>query len=96
MDALPNELRQLEEELIASRSSEPSTELRDRVLGEVQHALAVELRASRRQSRWAFAVSVAASVLVWMNMAISASPAPVGSTISVIKAGIEPDESDEV
>lgn len=75
MDALPNELRQLEEELIASRSSEPSTELRDRVLGEVQHALAVELRASRRQSRWAFAVSVAASVLVWINMSISATTA---------------------
>jgi hypothetical protein len=75
MDALPDELRQFEEELIASRSSEPPTELRERVLGEVQHALAVELRASRRQSRWAFAASVAASVLVWMNMSISATTA---------------------
>ena len=75
MDALPDELRQLEEELIASRSSEPPTELRDRVLGEVQHALAVELRVSLRQSRWAFAVAVAASVLVWMNMSISATTA---------------------
>lgn len=73
MDELPDDLRQLEEELIASRSPGPSPEFRDRVLGGVQHELAVELQASRRQSRWAFVAAVAASVLVWMNLSISAT-----------------------
>ena len=68
MDEQPDELKQVEERLLASRSRGPSPDLRDRVLGQVHDELAVELRASRRQSHWAFVVAVAASVLVWMNV----------------------------
>lgn len=75
MDELPDELRQLEEELTASRSHDVPPDLRDRVLREVRHGLATELRASPWQGRWAFAASVAASVLVWMNVSISATTA---------------------
>jgi len=78
MDELPGELRPLEEELLASRWHGPPLELRDRVLGDVQHQLAAELRTSRRESRWTFAAAVAVSLLVWMNLSISATTATGG------------------
>jgi hypothetical protein len=75
MDEPPDVLKPVEEQLLASRTRRLSPELRERVLGQVHDALAVELRASRWQSHWAFVTAVAASVLVWMNVSLSATTA---------------------
>jgi hypothetical protein len=68
---LPPELQRIEQELAARPRGGPSLQLKERCLGGLQ----TELRRQRAGSRWAFAVAVAATVLVGLNLAISAGQA---------------------
>ena len=68
---LPPELERVEQELAARPRGWPSEQLRARCL----EGLQTELRLQQAGGRWAFAVAVAATVLVGLNLAISASQA---------------------
>jgi hypothetical protein len=68
---LPPELAPLEQELAARPRGQPSAQLKERCL----HSLRAELRRQQAGSRWAFAVAVAATVLVGLNLSLSASQA---------------------
>ena len=73
MDKLPDELGKLEEELMNVCREKPSKEFRDRLLMTLEKELVVELPPATERSRWAFAAAVALSVLIWMNLSISAT-----------------------
>ena len=68
---LPLELQQVEQDLAARPRGEPSQELKRRCLQDLQS----ELRRQRRECRWAFAAAIAASLLVGLNLSLSASQA---------------------
>ena len=68
---LPPELERLEQQLAARPRWEPSNQLKEQFL----HGLRAESRRGQARARRAFAVSVAASVLVWLNFSLSATQA---------------------
>jgi hypothetical protein len=68
---LPSDLQQLERDLADRWLPAASAGLRQRVLDD----LPTRLRAERSRSRWQFAAAVAATVLVWMNLSMSATQA---------------------
>ncbi len=68
---LPPELQRLEQALSARPRGQPSDELKQRCLGGIR----AELRKQQARSRWTFAVAVAATVLVGLNLSLSASQA---------------------
>jgi hypothetical protein len=68
---LPPELQGLEQRLAARPRPQPSSRLKEQVLG----SLRSELRRSQGGARWAFAVAVAATVLLWLNLSLSATQA---------------------
>ena len=68
---LPPELQQLEQALAAVPREQPSSQLKERCL----HSLRAELSRPQSGNRWAFAVAVAATVLVGLNLALSAGQA---------------------
>ena len=65
------ELERLEQQLAARPRWEPSNQLKEQFL----NGLRAESRRGRARARRAFAVSVAASVLVWLNLSLSATQA---------------------
>ena len=68
---LPPELVRLEQDLATRPRVQPSAQLKERCLA----GLRAELRRQPSQSRWAFAVATAASVLVGLNLSLSATQA---------------------
>ncbi len=68
---LPPELQRLERALLALPREQPSSQLKERCL----HSLRVELGRPQSGSRWAFAIAIAASVLVGLNLSLSATQA---------------------
>jgi hypothetical protein len=88
---LPPELKKIEQELAARPHQGPSKQLKARCLGGLQS----ELRRQEVRSRWMFAVAVAATVLVGLNLAISAGQAtdfglrPDGRQQSIQKTAAE-------
>ena len=68
---LPPELERLERHLAARERPQPSDRAKQRLLGSVR----AELERSRRGRRWAFAVAMAATVLVWLNLSLCATQA---------------------
>jgi len=75
---LPPELERLERDLAERPSPAPSSELRDRVMRSVEAELEPDQTGSangRSNGWWAFAVAMAATVLVWLNLSLSAAHA---------------------
>ncbi len=75
---LPPELERLERDLVERPSPAPSGELRDRVLRGVEAELGPDQTGSangRSNGWWTFAVAMAATVLVWLNLSLSAAHA---------------------
>lgn len=71
-EALPLDLERLEQELAARRRLFPSDALRERVLDRLRG----ESRPPQPQGGdWAFAASLAATVLLWLNLSMSATQA---------------------
>lgn len=70
-DSLPPELERLERLLAARELPRASQQAKERLLCSVR----AELRRSQARSRWAFAVAMAATVLVWLNLSLSATQA---------------------
>ena len=68
---LSPELLRIEKELAARPRGEPSEQSRARCLDGLQ----AELRRQRAGSRWPFAVAIAASVLLGLNLSLSATQA---------------------
>ncbi len=68
---LPPELDRLERHLAARERPRPSDQAKQRLLC----SLRAELRRSQARSRWAFAVAMAAIVLVWLNLSQCATQA---------------------
>lgn len=68
---LPSELRRIEQLLSARPLPRHSENMKERFLSDARS----ELRRQKGRARWAFAASMAASVLVWLNLSISASQA---------------------
>jgi len=68
---LPEELERIEQELIDRPSLRPPDDLRERV----SDAVRAELQRKRPGDRWAFAAAVAAAVVVWINLSLSATQA---------------------
>jgi hypothetical protein len=68
---LPSDLEQLERDLAERWLPAASSNLRERVLTDLR----TRLRAERSRSRWQFALAVAATVLLWMNLSMSATQA---------------------
>ena len=68
---LPPELEGLERLLAARERRQPPPEMKQRLLFGVR----AELHRSQDSSRWAFAVAVAATVLVWLNLSLCATQA---------------------
>jgi hypothetical protein len=68
---LPPDLERIEQALAARPREVPSAHLKERCL----HSLQLEVRRQRASSRWMFAAALAATVLVGLNLAISASQA---------------------
>jgi len=68
---LPPELHEIERLLAARERQQPLPEMKQRLLCSVR----AELGRSQVRSRWAFAVAVAASVLVWLNLSLCATQA---------------------
>jgi len=68
---LSSDLQQLERELSSRTLPEPSACLRQRVFNDFR----AQLCAERRRNNWRFAVAVAATALVWMNLSMSATQA---------------------
>jgi hypothetical protein len=68
---LPPELERLEQDLAARPRGQSSAQLKQRCLD----SLRVELRREPARNRWAFAVAAAATVLVGLNLSLSASQA---------------------
>ena len=68
-ESLPDELAEIERQLVAARRTESVVYLRSRVLGGVRE----QLRRDRRQQAWNFVAALAASALVWVNVSLSIS-----------------------
>jgi hypothetical protein len=68
---LPPELQRIEQLLTARPPLLPSSRLKDNFLCSLQ----VELRREQTRARWAFAVAMAAIVLLWLNLSLSATQA---------------------
>lgn len=68
---LPSDLQQLEVDLGNRSLPKPSDNLRQRVLDDLR----TRLRSERSRSRWQFAAALAATVLLWMNLSMSATQA---------------------
>jgi sulfite exporter TauE/SafE len=68
---LPPELAGLEQDLAARPRGQPSAHLKSHCMGELH----VELLQQQSRRRWAFAIVIAASVLVGMNLSLSAGQA---------------------
>jgi hypothetical protein len=84
---LPPELQQLQEELLAHPRPDPPANLRQRVMDGV----CGELRPNGWRARWAFAASLAAAVLVWVNLSLTATRA----TDCGLRVGYLPEVVDE-
>jgi hypothetical protein len=69
--SLSPELQRVEQDLAARRRAEPSGQLKEQCL----RTLRAELRRQATRSRWTFALAAAASVLVGLNLSLSASQA---------------------
>jgi hypothetical protein len=69
--SLSQELQRVEQDLAARRRAQPSSQLREQCL----RTLRAELRRQAARSRWTFALAAAASVLVGLNLSLSASQA---------------------
>jgi hypothetical protein len=69
--SLSPELQRVEQDLAARRRAEPSGQLKEQWL----RTLRAELRRQAARSRWTFALAAAASVLVGLNLSLSASQA---------------------
>jgi hypothetical protein len=68
---LPPELEQLERQLAVRERPQPLSQAKQRLLCSVR----AESRRSRARSRRAFAVAMAATVLVWLNLSLCATQA---------------------
>ena len=68
---LPPELQQLEQALVAVPREQPSFQLKERCL----HSLQAELGRPQSGNRWTFAIAIAASVLLGLNLSLSATQA---------------------
>jgi hypothetical protein len=68
---LPSELRRIEQLLSARPSPRHSEKMKERFLSDAK----AELRRQKTLARWAFAAAMAASVLVWLNLSLSAAQA---------------------
>jgi hypothetical protein len=66
-ESLPSELAEIERELCAARRTEPTLDLRSRVLSGVRE----QLRLDRRRKAWEYVATLAASALVWVNVSLS-------------------------
>ncbi len=66
---LPAELQQLERELAGRPRPVPPAELRRRVIDGAR----AELRRNGSRNGWTFAAAVAAAVVVWINLSMSAT-----------------------
>ena len=66
---LPTDLRQLERELAGRPRPGPPAELRRRVIDGAR----VELRRNGSRNGWPLAAAVAAAVVVWINLSMSAT-----------------------
>ena len=69
--SLPPELQRLEPHLAARERPQLSYQAKQRLLCSVR----AELRRSQARGRWAFAVAMAATVLVWLNLSLCATQA---------------------
>ena len=69
--SLSPELERIEQDLAARRRAQPSSRLKEQCL----RTLRAELRRQEARSRWTFALAVAASVLLGLNLSLSASQA---------------------
>ena len=78
---LPPELERLERDLAQRPTPAPSSELRDRVMRSVEDELGpVRPKQNgpangRPNGWWAFAIAMSATVLVWLNLSLSAAHA---------------------
>jgi hypothetical protein len=68
---LPPELQRLERHLTARERPQPSYQAKQRLLCSVR----AERRRSQARGRWTFAVAMAATVLVWLNLSLCATKA---------------------
>ena len=68
---LTPELERLERDLAVRPRLEPSAEWQQWLM----HSVRSELRRAQSNTRWAFALAVAATVLVWLNLSLSATQA---------------------
>lgn len=68
---LPPELERIERQLVARERPQPSHQARQRWLCSVR----AELRPLQVRGRWTFAVAMAATVLVWLNLSLCATQA---------------------
>ncbi|MGD0091617.1 MAG: hypothetical protein ABSE73_17000 [Planctomycetota bacterium] len=68
---LPPELREIESALAAQPLPEAGSAARGKILAAVGAELALKARA-RQQSWWRFAAALAALVLLWLNLSMSA------------------------
>jgi hypothetical protein len=68
---LPSELQRLERDLRARPLPAASDGLRERILDSLQ----ARVKTEESRSRWQFAAAVAATVLLWMNLSMSATQA---------------------
>ena len=66
---LPADLQQLERDLAGRPRPDPPAELRQRVIQGVR----AELQGNGSGNRWTFAAGVAAAVVVWVNLSMSAT-----------------------
>ena len=66
---LPDNLGEIECWLKAMDRPEPSAALRTRVMADVRG----QLRRDHRQRTWSYAATLAASVLIWLNLSLSAA-----------------------
>ena len=71
---LPEDLERLEHQLAQRTREEPSAALRGRVLAGVQAALR-----RQRSGGWRMLAAAAAGVLIWLNLALSATNATGGT-----------------
>jgi hypothetical protein len=69
--SLPLELQRLERQLVARERPQPSHQAKQRWLCSVR----AELRPLQARGRWAFAIAMAATVLVWLNLSLCATQA---------------------
>jgi len=71
---LPEDLERIEIRLLQRPREEPSVALRDRVMANVP----TELRRQRPGGTWRMLAAVAAGVLLWLNLSLSAATATGG------------------